>query len=190
MKDLQLVWTWAMNEGGANQPAPIVHNGVIYLNNPGNILQALDGKTGELIWENRYGANANARRDARHRDLRRQDLSRDERRAPDGVRRPHRQDRLGHDDRRSLEGQLQHQQRSDRRQRQGHSGPRRLPDVPRREVLHQRLRRRRPASKLWRFNTIAIAGPAGRRHVGHAAEPVPRRRRVVDHRQLRSRRRT
>ena len=47
-----------MNEGGANQPAPIVHNGVIYLNNPGNILQAIDGKTGELIWENRYGSNA------------------------------------------------------------------------------------------------------------------------------------
>src|SRR5215831_11946693 len=60
VKDLQLKWIWAMNEGGANQPAPIVHNGVVFLNNPGNILQALDGKTGELIWENRYGANANA----------------------------------------------------------------------------------------------------------------------------------
>src|SRR5262249_7725060 len=59
VKDLQLKWIWAMNEGGANQPAPIVHNGVIFLNNPGNVLQALDGKTGELIWENRYGTNAN-----------------------------------------------------------------------------------------------------------------------------------
>jgi alcohol dehydrogenase (cytochrome c) len=59
VKDLQLKWIWAMNEGGANQPAPIVHNGVIFLNNPGNILQAIDGKTGELIWENRYGTNAN-----------------------------------------------------------------------------------------------------------------------------------
>ena len=58
VKDLKLQWTWAMNEGGANQPAPVVHNGVIYLNNPGNILQAIDGKTGELIWENRYGSNA------------------------------------------------------------------------------------------------------------------------------------
>ena len=59
VKDLRLQWTWAMNEGGANQPAPIVHNGVIFLNNPGNVLQALDGRTGELIWENRYGSNAN-----------------------------------------------------------------------------------------------------------------------------------
>ncbi len=59
VKDLRLQWVWAMNEGGANQPAPLVHNGVIYLNNPGNVMQALDGRTGELIWENRYGANAN-----------------------------------------------------------------------------------------------------------------------------------
>src|SRR5438445_3964218 len=58
VKDLRLVWSWAMNEGGTSQPAPIVHNGVIYLNNAGNIIQALDGKTGDLIWENRYGTNA------------------------------------------------------------------------------------------------------------------------------------
>jgi len=57
VKDLRLVWSWAMSEGGTNQPAPIVHNGVIYLNNPGNIIQALDGKTGDVIWENRYGTN-------------------------------------------------------------------------------------------------------------------------------------
>ena len=59
VKDLRLQWSWAMNEGGANQPAPLVHNGIIFLNNPGNILQAIDGRTGELIWENRYGSNAN-----------------------------------------------------------------------------------------------------------------------------------
>ena len=44
-----------MTEGGANEPTPIVHNGVIYLVNPGNIVQALDGRTGNLIWENRIG---------------------------------------------------------------------------------------------------------------------------------------
>src|ERR1700704_4155444 len=58
VKNLRLVWSWAMNEGGTNQPAPLVHNGIIYLNNPGNIIQALDGKTGDVIWENRYGTNA------------------------------------------------------------------------------------------------------------------------------------
>ena len=56
VRDLRLQWIWAMNEGGANQPAPIVHNGVVYLNNPGNMMQAIDGRTGELIWENRYGS--------------------------------------------------------------------------------------------------------------------------------------
>jgi alcohol dehydrogenase (cytochrome c) len=55
VKDLQLVWTWAMNEGGANEPTPIVHNGVMFLANTGNIVQALDARTGELIWENRIG---------------------------------------------------------------------------------------------------------------------------------------
>jgi alcohol dehydrogenase (cytochrome c) len=60
VKDLRLVWSWAMNEGGTNQPAPIVHNGIIYLNNPGNIIQALDGKTGDVIWENRYGTSPTA----------------------------------------------------------------------------------------------------------------------------------
>jgi alcohol dehydrogenase (cytochrome c) len=55
VKDLQLVWTWAMNEGGANEPTPIVHNGVMFLANTGNIVQAIDAKNGELIWENRVG---------------------------------------------------------------------------------------------------------------------------------------
>ena len=48
VKDLRLQWVWAMNEGGANQPAPLVHNGVIFLNNPGNVMQAIDGRTGDL----------------------------------------------------------------------------------------------------------------------------------------------
>jgi alcohol dehydrogenase (cytochrome c) len=59
VKELQLAWVWAMNESGAaNEPTPIVHNGIMYLTNPGNILQALDARTGELIWEHRVGPNA------------------------------------------------------------------------------------------------------------------------------------
>src|SRR5262245_25007461 len=52
VKDLQLVWKHPMNEGGTNQPAPIVHNGIIYLANTGGILQAIEGTTGKVIWEN------------------------------------------------------------------------------------------------------------------------------------------
>src|SRR5437773_1826282 len=58
VKDLQLKWVWSMTEGGRTQASPIVHNGIMYLNNAGNVIQALDGKTGELIWENNYGTNA------------------------------------------------------------------------------------------------------------------------------------
>jgi PQQ-dependent dehydrogenase (methanol/ethanol family) len=60
VQDLRLQWVWAMNEGGNNQTAPIVHNGVLYLNNPSSTLQALNARTGDLIWENRYGGPANA----------------------------------------------------------------------------------------------------------------------------------
>jgi len=55
VKDLQLKWVWAMNDSGANQTTPIVHNGIIYLASPSNIVQALDGRTGDLIWETRVG---------------------------------------------------------------------------------------------------------------------------------------
>ena len=57
VKELQLQWVWAMNEG-TNQVAPLVHNGIMFINNPGNIVQALDARTGELIWENRVGDSA------------------------------------------------------------------------------------------------------------------------------------
>jgi alcohol dehydrogenase (cytochrome c) len=44
-----------MHEGGWSEPTPIVHNGTIYLVNTGNIVQALDARTGDLIWENQVG---------------------------------------------------------------------------------------------------------------------------------------
>jgi alcohol dehydrogenase (cytochrome c) len=60
--DLRLVWSWALQDGAAlgNAPAPIVHNGVLYVNNAGMVLQAFEAKSGELIWENRYGVNPTA----------------------------------------------------------------------------------------------------------------------------------
>jgi alcohol dehydrogenase (cytochrome c) len=55
VKDLKLAWVWSMNDaaGLANEPSPLVHNGIIYLANTDNLVQALDGRTGDLIWENR-----------------------------------------------------------------------------------------------------------------------------------------
>ena len=53
---LQLAWIWPMRDGGTNQPAPLAYNGTIYLANTGGIVQALDGRTGNLIWEHNVGS--------------------------------------------------------------------------------------------------------------------------------------
>jgi alcohol dehydrogenase (cytochrome c) len=50
---LQLAWSWGMHDG-INQPVPLVRNGVMYITNPGNIVQALDAADGSLLWEYRY----------------------------------------------------------------------------------------------------------------------------------------
>jgi alcohol dehydrogenase (cytochrome c) len=55
VKNLQLKWVWAMNDSGANQTTPIIHNGVMYLASPSNIVQALNARSGDLIWETRVG---------------------------------------------------------------------------------------------------------------------------------------
>ena len=52
---LRLVWSWAMAEG-SQQTTPLVYDGVMYLANPGEIVQALDAATGELFWEYRRDA--------------------------------------------------------------------------------------------------------------------------------------
>jgi alcohol dehydrogenase (cytochrome c) len=50
--DLRLAWVWAMGDG-TNQPTPLVRDGVIYLANPMNVIQALDATSGDLLWEYR-----------------------------------------------------------------------------------------------------------------------------------------
>ncbi len=52
VKDLQLAWVWGM-EPGRSQPAPLVRDGVIFIPNFGNVIQALDGRDGNLLWEYR-----------------------------------------------------------------------------------------------------------------------------------------
>ncbi|MBT7225758.1 MAG: PQQ-binding-like beta-propeller repeat protein [Gammaproteobacteria bacterium] len=52
--NLNLEWVWNMHEGDS-EPAPLVYDGIMYLINPGNVIQALDAATGDLIWENWAG---------------------------------------------------------------------------------------------------------------------------------------
>jgi alcohol dehydrogenase (cytochrome c) len=52
---LTLKWMWSMPENGTMEITPMVHNGLIYVWGTGNTIQALNAKTGELLWENRLG---------------------------------------------------------------------------------------------------------------------------------------
>ncbi|ARO15275.1 alcohol dehydrogenase (cytochrome c) [Ketogulonicigenium robustum] len=47
---LQLAWGWAM-EPGQQETAPLIYNGVMFLANPGGVVQALNAATGDLLWE-------------------------------------------------------------------------------------------------------------------------------------------
>ncbi len=60
VKGLTLAWSWSMT-GGANEATPLVSNGIMYLPNPGGVVQALDAATGDLIWEFRPEPVAGAR---------------------------------------------------------------------------------------------------------------------------------
>ena len=69
VKTLKLAWMWPMREGGTNQPAPVVYNGTLYLANTGGIVQALEARTGKLIWEHRVGADVAPRGLALYRNM-------------------------------------------------------------------------------------------------------------------------
>ena len=49
---LRLAWVWSM-EDGRSQPTPLVRDGVMFLANPGGVMQALDARTGSGLWEHR-----------------------------------------------------------------------------------------------------------------------------------------
>ena len=53
VKGLQLVWARAM-EPGINEATPLIYNGVMYLGNPGDVIQAIDATNGDLLWEYRH----------------------------------------------------------------------------------------------------------------------------------------
>ena len=50
--DLRMVWSRAMTEG-SNQATPLAYDGVLYVPNPGDVIQAIDAATGDLRWEYR-----------------------------------------------------------------------------------------------------------------------------------------
>ena len=48
--DLRMIWTRALRPG-SQQGTPLAYNGVLYMPNPKDIIQAIDVATGDLIWE-------------------------------------------------------------------------------------------------------------------------------------------
>lgn len=66
--DLRLAWSWGL-EPGVSQTTPIVRDGVMFIVNPGNVVHALDARTGELIWEYRYELEERRRAGAQMRSL-------------------------------------------------------------------------------------------------------------------------
>ena len=52
--ELRLAWAWGMSPGGRTQETPLVHDGVMYIQNSTHLIQALNAATGDLIWEYQY----------------------------------------------------------------------------------------------------------------------------------------
>ena len=50
--ELRMVWSRALT-AGSQQGTPLVYNGVMYMPNPRDVIQAIDAVTGDLMWEYR-----------------------------------------------------------------------------------------------------------------------------------------
>jgi PQQ-dependent dehydrogenase (methanol/ethanol family) len=50
VKNLKLAWTWSLTNG-PTETTPIVHDGVLFIFNYADKIQALDAANGDLIWE-------------------------------------------------------------------------------------------------------------------------------------------
>ena len=69
VNDLQLAWAWGM-EPGTSQTTPLVRDGILYLANQGNVIQALDAAEGTLLWEYRRRSPEGRGRGADSRSVR------------------------------------------------------------------------------------------------------------------------
>jgi alcohol dehydrogenase (cytochrome c) len=48
--DLRVAWTWSLPPG-PNEATPLVHDGVVFVHSFGDKVQALDARTGDLLWQ-------------------------------------------------------------------------------------------------------------------------------------------
>ena len=50
VRHLETAWTWSLMPG-VSETTPLVHDGVLFVHNSGDKIQALDAVTGDLLWE-------------------------------------------------------------------------------------------------------------------------------------------
>ena len=50
VRDLRLAWTWSLPPG-PNQATPVAHDGVLFVHGYGDVVQAFDAVTGDLLWQ-------------------------------------------------------------------------------------------------------------------------------------------
>ena len=62
--DLRVAWTWAL-PSGANMMTPIVHDGVLFAYSSGDVVQAIDGVSGDLLWSYQRALNGDKRPDSK-----------------------------------------------------------------------------------------------------------------------------
>jgi PQQ-dependent dehydrogenase (methanol/ethanol family) len=60
---LRMVWTRGMADGRSQESTPLVYDGVMYLPNSGDYIQALDARTGDFIWDYQRKIPEGGRRD-------------------------------------------------------------------------------------------------------------------------------
>ncbi|HWF07260.1 MAG TPA: PQQ-binding-like beta-propeller repeat protein [Bryobacteraceae bacterium] len=66
----QLKLAWSVTEGaGSQEGIPLVHDGVMYLQSPGAVIQAYDAATGQLIWEHKRNVPQNIKNGARAKTI-------------------------------------------------------------------------------------------------------------------------
>jgi alcohol dehydrogenase (cytochrome c) len=54
VNDLELAWAWPMPDVGEQETGPLVHDGIMFISTNNGIVDALDAKTGDLIWEYKH----------------------------------------------------------------------------------------------------------------------------------------
>ena len=70
VNNLTVAWTWGLNSAGMTEFTPLVHDGILFVWNYGETIQALDARNGNLLWQFRHEIPAEYHRDIFYRTKR------------------------------------------------------------------------------------------------------------------------